>query len=102
MLRDAGFSITPKAKMVYLPLIDNVPYDQNTMLTAIQKGLFLADKAQAVLVFTVDQQLYKVIIDIICHTPSYFKKVFRCWPSYNSFVFPSLITTSGHSNQRIW
>ena len=40
------------------------------MLTAIQKGLSLVDKpGQTVLVFTVDQKLYKVTIVILFNIP---------------------------------
>ena len=77
------------------------------MLIAIQKGLSLVDvPGQTVLVFTADQQLFKVTTDIPFHTPSYFEKgytavgwhthandlyIFRLYPS-------SLIRTSRHSN----
>ncbi len=71
-------AIKPKAKLVYLPLIDKVPASPSTILTAIEKGLTLFSESgtgQKVLIFTVDQQLYKVAVDILFHTPSYFRNV---------------------------
>ena len=68
----------PKAKLVYLPLIDKVPASHSTILTATKKGLTLMNEAgtgQKVLVFTVDQQLYKVAVDILFYMPTYFVDV---------------------------
>lgn len=78
LARESGCAIKPKAKLVYLPLIDKVPASPSTILTAIEKGLSLLTESgtgQKVLVFTVDQQLYKVAVDILFHCPSYFNNV---------------------------
>ena len=78
LARQTGMAIEPKAKVVYLPLIDKAPTSPSTILTSIEKGLTLLNDAgtgQNILVFTVDQQLYKVTVDILFHTPSYFMNV---------------------------
>ena len=78
LARQTGMAIEPKAKVVYPPLIDKAPASPSTILTAIEKGLTLLNDAgtgQNILVFTVDQQLYKVTVDILFHTPSYFMNV---------------------------
>ena len=80
LARQTGMAIEPKAKVVYLPLIDKDPASPSTILTAIEKGLTLLNDAgtgQNILVLTVDQQLYKVTVDILFHTPSYFMNVIR-------------------------
>lgn len=78
LARKSGMAIKPKAKLVYLPLIDKVPASPSTILTAIEKGLTLlsiSETGQKVLIFTVDQQLYKIAVDILFYTPSYFSNV---------------------------
>ena len=53
-----------------------MPSSPSIIFTAIEKGLTLIGNAgQTVLVFTVDQQLYKVTVDVLFHSPSYFTKV---------------------------
>ncbi len=64
------------ADVTYLPLIDNPPADHDTIKTAIDKGLSLIKGTnEDVLIFTVDQQLYKVAIDVMFHEPIYFASV---------------------------
>ena len=53
LLQEARSSTEPKAKVVYLSLIDMTPRDPNTMLTAITKSLKSVEEAgQSVLVFS--------------------------------------------------
>ncbi len=76
LVRQAGLVPEPKTEVAFLPLIDCLPAHHDTIKTAIVKGLTLVKAAgQEALIFTVDQQLYKVTIDILFHQPSYFKYV---------------------------
>ena len=60
-----------------MPLIDLPPANHDTILTALIKGLSLMkDRENEYLIFTADQQLYKIVIDIMFHQPSYFNTVF--------------------------
>ena len=59
-----------------LKLIDRPPAHPDTITTAIEKGLSLVKATgEDMLVFTADQQLYKITIDILFHQPAYFKSV---------------------------
>ena len=54
LARQTGMAIEPKAKVVYLPLMDKAPASTSTILTAIEKGLTLLNDAgtgQNILVF---------------------------------------------------
>ncbi|MCP3889476.1 MAG: hypothetical protein GY702_11490, partial [Desulfobulbaceae bacterium] len=76
LVRQAGLVPEPKTEVAFLPLIDCLPAHHDTIKTAIVKGLTLVKAAgQESLIFTVDQQLYKVTIDILFHQPSYSKYV---------------------------
>ena len=66
----------PKTEVAFLPLVDRPPAHPDTIKTVKEKGLSLVRAAgEDVLVFTADQQLCKVTIDILFHPPSYFKSV---------------------------
>ena len=63
--------------MSFMPFIDLPPANYDMILTALIKGLSLMkDRENEYLIFTADQQLYKIVIDIIFHQPSYFNTVF--------------------------
>lgn len=63
--RETGQSLKPKTQAVYLPLIDMPPADPDTMMTAMHEGMRLTnERGQKNLVFTSDQQLYKVAVDM--------------------------------------
>ena len=48
----------------YVPIIDQIPADPSTMLTAIIEATRLTEQAgQSITIFTADQQLYKIMID---------------------------------------
>ena len=92
LARQTGMAIEPKAKVVCLPLIDKAPASPSTILTAIEKGLTLLNDAgtgQDNLVFTVDQQLYKVTVHILFHTPSYFMNIIPVLGGMHSHGFHS-------------
>ena len=73
---EAGISLQPKSRTMYLPLINKTSSSPVTMLTVIKTGLEIVTGAgQTVLVFTVDQQLYKVVIDLLFHNPTLFNVV---------------------------
>lgn len=72
LCREAGMLPQPKTEVAFLSLIDRPPAHPDTIKTAIDKGLSLLRAAgEDVLIFTADQQLYKVTIDIMFHQPSY-------------------------------
>ena len=59
-----------------MPLIDLPPAQHDTILTSLVKGLsFVKNKGNDVLIFTADQQIYKIVIDIMFHQPYYFELV---------------------------
>ena len=59
-----------------MPLIDLPPAQHDTILTSLEKGLSLVkNKGNGVLIFTADQQLHKIVIDIMFYQPSYFNLV---------------------------
>ena len=63
----------PKTKLVFQALIDKTPSDPSTILTAMHFTHLLIrhlqiitnDADQTITIFTLDQQLYKVVLDII-------------------------------------
>ena len=65
-IRESGQSTKPKTKLIFIPLIDQTPSDPSVMMTAMIEAEKLTNEAgQAYTVFTADQQLYRVILDII-------------------------------------
>ena len=74
--RKNGVLPQPKSTVSFMPLIDLPPAQHDTILTSLEKGLSLVkNNGNGVLIFTADQQLYKIVIDIMFHQPSYFKLV---------------------------
>ena len=58
-----------KTDVAFLPLIDRPPTHHDTTKTSIDKGLTLMRaEGDDVLIFTADQQLYKIVIDIVFST----------------------------------
>ena len=75
----------PKTDVAVLPLIDHPPAHHDTTKTAIDKGLSLMRAAgDDVLIFTADQQLYKIVEDLMFYQPTYFESVIpgACWNAY--------------------
>ena len=65
LCREQGRYPKPKTKAVYLPLIDMPPAHPNTIMTAMSKAQQLTEKiGQTFTVFTADQQLYRVAIEV--------------------------------------
>ena len=65
-----------KTDVAFLPLIDHPPAHNDTIKTAIDKGLTLMRGAgDDMLIFTADQQLYKIVKDIMFYQPTYFESV---------------------------
>ena len=65
-MRESGQSTIPKTKVIYKPLINKTPSDPSTILTAMCDIETTRKKSgQREAVFTSDQQLYRVTMDII-------------------------------------
>lgn len=63
--REQGHGVQPATKAVYRPLIDMKPSDPDTMLTAMVEAQKLTKSCvQKTTLFTNDQQLYRVAVDI--------------------------------------
>ena len=63
--RQQGESLKPKTQAVYLPLIDMPPSDPDTMMTALHEAKRMTnERGQKSVVFTCDQQLYKVSVEV--------------------------------------
>ena len=74
--RDQGQGLKPKTKAVYLPLIDMPPSDPDRMMTALTEAKRLTkERGQNKVVFTCDQQLYKIAVDIKWAYPEQFSDV---------------------------
>ena len=63
--REQGVSMEPATRAVYLPLIDMPPSDPDTIMTALHEAKRLTnERGQKNAIFTSDQQLYKVAVDV--------------------------------------
>ena len=68
--RATGQSKKLKTRILYRPMINKTPSDPSTMLTAMCEVEATSKKSgQSVSVFTCDQQLYRVALDIIWANP---------------------------------
>jgi hypothetical protein len=73
MSRQQGQTPKPATVAVYTPLIDMVPSDPDTMMTAMVEAQNLTKlTGQTYTVFTNDQQLYKVAVNIVWVYPELF------------------------------
>ena len=71
-----GHSIIPATTCVYTPLIDMKPSDPDTMLTAmVEAERLVKSTGQDIVVFTCDQQLYQVAVNITWANPERFQNV---------------------------
>ena len=71
--REELHEVKPKTTAIYMPLIDITPSDPTTMMTAmVQAQQLTSGCGQAVTVFTADQQLYQVMVDITWVYPELF------------------------------
>ena len=74
--RRQGVSMQPKTKAVYLPLIDMTPSDPDTIMTALHEAKRLTkERGQKNVIFTSDQQLYKVAVEVQWAYPREFSDV---------------------------
>jgi hypothetical protein len=72
--RVEGHTIRPATTCVYTPLIDMKPSDPDTMLTAmVEAERLVKSTGQSIVVFTCDQQLYKVAVNITWAYPDRFQ-----------------------------
>ena len=72
--RDDGHTIIPATTCVYTPWIDMKPSDPDTMLTAmVEAERLVKSTGQYIVVFTCDQQLYKVAVNITWANPERFQ-----------------------------
>lgn len=63
--REDGVAMKPKSQAVYLPLTDMPPSDPDTILTALHEAKRLTnERGQKNTIFTSDQQLYKVAVEM--------------------------------------
>lgn len=66
LARNQGHSISSGTKAVYLPLLDMVPSDPDTIYTAMVEAERLTKQTgQMFTIFTTDQQLYKVVTNVL-------------------------------------
>ena len=71
--RSEGQSLQPKTRAVYLPLIDMPPANYDTMLSSMLQVKRLTEKTrQTLTLFAVDQQLYRMAVEIQWSLPELF------------------------------
>ena len=72
--RVSGQIMKPKTKVQFQPLMNRTPADPSTILSAMVEAEDITNNAgQAVTVFTVDQQLYRIALDITWSDPCRWK-----------------------------
>ena len=73
MCREQDQAVQPETRAVYTPLIDMVPSHPDTIMTAMVESQRLTNSCgQAVTIFTNDQQLYKVAVNVMWVHPEQF------------------------------
>ena len=74
--RDQGHSSKFKTKAMYMPLIDIMPSDPHTIMTALhQAQQITSDRGEDYVLFTADLQLYRVAVNILWAYPEQFDNV---------------------------
>jgi len=77
LCRDQGHTIASKTKIVYLPLIDMPPAHPSTMFTSMMKAQPICQKiGQEYVLFTCDQQLYRVALQVKWDNPDVSNNVY--------------------------
>ena len=72
--RNQGHSTKPATTAIYTPLIDMTPSDPDTIMSAMLEAQRLTNKCgQAITVFTNDQQLYRVAVNVTWVYPHLFR-----------------------------
>lgn len=75
--REQGYTLQPKTKVVYLPLIDKDPADPTTIMAALVKAQAVTETTgQEYVVFTADQQLYRVAVHVMWENQARFNNVY--------------------------
>ena len=75
--REQGHAPKPKTNIVYLPLIDMPPADPSTMFTAMVKAQNISKEVgQEYVVFTCDQQLYRISLQVQWDNPDILNNVY--------------------------
>ena len=68
--RDTGVNVKSKSKVYYRSMINKTPTDPSTMLTAMSDLKKISkDAGQSFSMLTCDQQLYRVMLDVIWANP---------------------------------
>ena len=66
MSREENHSLIPETSVAHSPLIDMVPSDHSTIMTAmIEARRITKHTGQSMTVFTADQQLYSVAVNVV-------------------------------------
>lgn len=77
MCREQGHTVQPRTQIAYLPMINKPPSEHSTMMTAMLKAKTVTEKTgQKFVVFTADQQLYKVAVHIMWENQSMFSNFY--------------------------
>ena len=75
--REQGHALKTKTKIVYLPLIDRSPAHSATMMTALLRAQEVSSNAgQEFVIFTADQQLYRVALHVIWENQARFNNIY--------------------------
>ena len=73
-LRNNGQSLKSKTKVIFTPLLDRTPSDPSTVFTAMIEAEKITSQAgQNITIFTTDQQLYRVTLEVMWMEPIAFK-----------------------------
>ena len=76
LYRLSGLSVSPRNKAVYMPLLDIPLADRSTMMTSlIEANRLTSEAGQEFTIFTCDQQLYRVSLQVIWAYPEQFSNV---------------------------
>ena len=74
---DEGEEMKAKSNILYKPLIDKKPADPSTVLIAMHSvEMTCTESGQEFTVFTCDQQLYRITLDIIWNEPERWKNFY--------------------------
>ena len=74
MSQEQGHAVKPATQTIYTPLIDMVPSDPNTIMTTMTEAQRLTEECgQSVTLFTNNQQLYRVTVNVLWSHPEQFK-----------------------------
>ncbi|KAG1656584.1 hypothetical protein GQR58_023837 [Nymphon striatum] len=77
LCREQGHTLKPKTNIVYLHLIDMAPADPSTMMLAMLKAQKISQEInQDYVVFTCDQQLYRVALHVKWENPAELSNVY--------------------------